>query len=181
MFTQAQACEITGLSRASIQTRVNRGQVRLAKHNPGRQAKRLFSVLDLIKLSFIEQMSRHHFSSGAASVVAEEVAAHALRWWKTHPETTGPFFDTATGQVRDDDLPAISLKMSKEGWQSYFRLAVFTNEDGITEVQPFKMSEDEYWFFEQDCPNIYTVIQIDVLISRIINQILRFIHEETKK
>ena len=77
------------------------------------------SPLDLIKLSFIEQMSRHHFSSGVAAEIAEEVAGHALRWWKTHPETTEPFFDTATGQVRDDE-PGVFLKMWKEAWEEYW-------------------------------------------------------------
>ncbi len=180
-FTQAQACEITGLSRASIQTRLNRGQVKLAQQHPGRQAKRLLSPLDLIKLSFIEQMSRHHFSSGVAAEIADEVAGHALHWWKTHPETTEPIFDTKTGQVRDD-LPGITLKGWKEGWDDLWHLAIFANADAVTEMHTFKLSDKKYWMSENlFFPDIYTVIQIDVLISRIINRILRFIHEGPKK
>lgn len=179
-FTQAAACKITGLTRASIQTRINRGQVKVAQQHPGRQAKRLFSALDLIKLSFIEQMSRQHFGSGVAAEIADDIAEHALRWWKKHPEETKPTLDTATGQV-GDDLPAISLKAWKEGWEDLWHLAIFTNADGVTEACPFKLSDKEYWMSEDlSFPDVYTVIQIDVLISKIINSILRFIHEEAK-
>lgn len=180
-FTQAAACKITGLTRASIQTRINRGQVKVAQQHPGRQAKRLFSALDLIKLSFIEQMSRHHFASGVAAEVADEVAAHARRWWNRHPETTEPIFDPETGQALGD-LPGIKLKAWKEGWEESWHMAIFTNADGATEVHPFQLSDKEYWMNElNEFPDVYTVIQIDVLISKIINAVLRFVHEEPRK
>lgn len=178
-FKQAAACEITGLRPAAIQTRVNRGQVKLAQQHPGRQAKRLFSALDLIKLYFIEQMSRHKFSSGVASEIAEEVAGHALRWWKTCPEKTVPFLGTESDRVVDD-LPAIYIEMSEEGWRERWRLAVFVGADGHVETLPFKVSIEKDYFFDVASifPEIYTVIQVDVLISIIINKILRFIYEE---
>lgn len=181
-FTQAQTCKITGLSRASIQTRLNRGQVKLVQQHPGYGAKRLLSPLDLIKLSFIEQMSRHHFSSGVAAEIADEVAEHAEKWWAQHPESIGErYFDVDSGKiVEDDDAETIWLKAHE--WPDYWRLAVYTNADGVTTFESFQLSDDDFIMLEREFfPDIYTVIQIDVLISRIINRILRFIHEEPKK
>lgn len=174
-FTQAQACAITGLPPASIQTRLNRGQVKLAQHNPGRQAKRLLSGLDLIKLSFIEQMSRHHFSSGVAAEIAEEIANHAARWSEQLEEV----IET----VDAAEIPELRLGATKESWTGNWRLAVFTNSDGDQDVQPFQHSDDDRFALLEKYvfPEIYTVIQVDVLICTIINKILRFIHEESKK
>ena len=179
-FKQAAACEITGLRPSAIQTRVNRGQVKLVQQHPGRQAKRLFSALDLIKLYFIEEMSRQKFSSGAAADIAEGVADHALRWWETHPEKTESFFDTESGKVRDDS-PRISIEMSQEDWYNRPRLAIFVDADGVTRALPFNIYEEKQYFLDESqiLPNVYTVIQVDVLISIIINKVLRFLDEES--
>ncbi len=179
-FNQAAACKITGLRPATIQTRVNRGQIKLVQQHPGRQAKRLFSALDLIKLDFIEQMSRQKFSSGAASDIAEGIADHALRWWETNPEKTEPVFDGESGQV-GGVLPLTSITMSQEGWYNRPRLAVFVDADGVTCALPFNISEEKEYFNDESniLPEVYTVVQVDVLISIIINKILRFLYEES--
>ena len=177
-FTQAQVCEMTGLTSASIQTRVNRGQVRPAQQHPGRQAKRLFSGLDIVKLYFIETMSRHNFSSGKAAELAESIAEQTAAWWEGEPELISRAFDVESGQVVDGPL-LVSVEAHRETWENYRRLAIYANADGNMEMRAFKLSDDQFWSVEcHILPDVYTVIQLHVIITKIINRILRFVYEE---
>lgn len=68
-FTQPDVVELTGITPATLQNWVNRGVIRLAESNPGRQAKRTYCVSDVLRIAFYVSMGK----LGLSPTVSEQI------------------------------------------------------------------------------------------------------------
>lgn len=68
-YEQREVLAITGIKAATLQNWANRRIVELEHPNPGRQAKRLYSALDIYKIGFLNEMGR----LGLAPFVANQL------------------------------------------------------------------------------------------------------------
>lgn len=164
LFTQAAVCEITGLSRSTIQTRVNRGEVVPANPHPGRHSNRLFSTLDLIKLYFIRELTGQGITAAIATHFADEIAIRAVEWWDEEPET-----------LSSDGIPEIVLKVSE--WKRLKQGYLSLLNDGRARFSCVSLDEEKLDIMQTILPDVYITVQVDAMISRIINKVHCHLHE----
>ena len=73
LYPQQVVLKVTGLTAGTLQNWANRRIVKLSVQNPGRQARRLYSPLDMMKLLTVAELSRFGVSAAKAAEFAETV------------------------------------------------------------------------------------------------------------
>lgn len=129
LFPQQTVLKVTGLSSATLQNWANRGIIKLGEQNPGRQARRLYSQLDMMRLVTIGELTRVGISAARAAEFADEVVVkHAHRLQEIHEEakrTGQPKYGygcQATFYYEENEL---KCKVDPTGIHSVYSAAIF--------------------------------------------------------
>lgn len=156
-FTQAQVVGITGLAPKTLQNWASRGIIELAEQNPGRQAKRLYSALDIIKLGFISRIvDGSGVSASVASMFADQIADRALEWWAEKPE-----------EKDHEGRLGVSIK----SWEmDRYKVAALYISGGVPVMR--EVPPEDRDLLRTILPTVYVTVEIDILISSYLNKIL---------
>lgn len=164
-FTQADAVQLVpGVTRRTLQNWVQRALLELAEANPGKGAVRLHSGLGIVVLRFMQVLVETRIPPSAAREMASEIVQPVLdlhRSYQAEKRAGRPHWNVDAASVQSLRRAYITVSKGK------YRVRVERGD--LENVR------------QTATPEVYIVVQFDMLCLRAFNRIYEFIASSRKR